>query len=92
MDLGLTSKIAVVTARQQASAWPSLRPFAAEGAEVIVNGRTEARVTAAVDHIRQTVRNAQVGEWRPMLEQSPGRVDVEPGAPSRFLVNNVGII
>ncbi len=60
MNLGLTSKSAIVTGSTAGIGLAIAQTLAAEGAEVIVNGRTEARVAAALDHIRQTARNAQV--------------------------------
>ena len=52
MDLGLKDKLALVSAAARpASATPSPQRSAAEGARVIVNGRTQASVDAAVARI-----------------------------------------
>src|ERR1022692_1998716 len=92
MDLGLTSEIAVVTGSTAGIGLAIAQTLAAEGAEVIVNGRTEARVTAAVDHIRQTVRNAQVRGVAADVGTIAGVELMSSQVPQAdILVNNVGI-
>jgi len=92
MDLGLTSKIAVVTGSTAGIGLAIAQTLAAEGAEVIVNGRTEARVTAAVDHIRQTVRNAQARGVAADVGTIAGVELMSSQVPQAdILVNNVGI-
>ena len=60
MDLGLKTKKVVVSGSTAGIGFAIAAAFAAEGAHVIVNGRTAARVTAAVESIRQRVKNADV--------------------------------
>ena len=48
MDFGLTGKRAVVSGSTAGIGFAIAAALAAEGAQAIVNGRTEARVTAAV--------------------------------------------
>jgi NAD(P)-dependent dehydrogenase (short-subunit alcohol dehydrogenase family) len=58
MDLGLNGKTAVVSGSTAGIGFAIAASLAAEGAKVIVNGRTEARVSGAVEQIRQCVKNA----------------------------------
>ena len=48
MDLGIEGKIAVVTGSTAGIGFAIANTLAAEGAQVIVNGRTQARVDAAL--------------------------------------------
>lgn len=66
--------------------------LATEGARVVVNGRTEARVTAALAQIRQRV-NADVGGVAADLGTSAGvQMLVKQVPDADILVNNLGII
>ena len=60
MDLGLKGKKVVVSGSTAGIGFAIAAALAAEGAQVIVNGRTDARVTAALNSIRQRVKNADV--------------------------------
>jgi NAD(P)-dependent dehydrogenase (short-subunit alcohol dehydrogenase family) len=60
MDLGLKGKRAVVTGSTAGIGFAAARLLAAEGAHVVVNGRTQPRVDAAVGKIRAEVPGAQV--------------------------------
>jgi len=55
MDLGLRGKTAVVSGSTAGIGLAIAAALASEGASVVVNGRTEARVAAAVEQIRQKV-------------------------------------
>ena len=61
LDFGLENKRALVTGSTAGIGLATARLLAAEGAIVTVNGRTERRVSAAVDAIRQHVPAARVG-------------------------------
>ena len=60
MDLGLKGKIAVVSGSTAGIGFAIGSALAAEGAHVVLNGRTEERVTAAVDSILKHHKGAQV--------------------------------
>ncbi len=60
MDLGLRGKAAVVSGSTAGIGLAIATALAAEGAKVVVNGPTEARVAAALDKIRQGVANAEL--------------------------------
>ena len=60
MDLGLRGKAAVVSGSTAGIGLAIATALAAEGAKVVVNGRTEARVAAALDKIRRRVTNAEL--------------------------------
>jgi len=60
MDLGLKGKTAVVSGSTAGIGFAIAATLAGEGAKVVVNGRTEARVSAALAQLRQRVKNADV--------------------------------
>ncbi len=92
MDLGLRGKTAVVSGSTAGIGLAIAASLAAEGAKVVVNGRTEARVAAAVDQIRSRVANAEVRGIAADLGTSSG-VDLflKQVAEADVLVNNLGI-
>jgi NAD(P)-dependent dehydrogenase (short-subunit alcohol dehydrogenase family) len=92
MDLGLRGKTAVVSGSTAGIGLAIAAALAAEGAKVVVNGRTEARVTAALAQIRQRVANAELRGVAADLGTSSG-VDafLKQVADADVLVNNLGI-
>jgi NAD(P)-dependent dehydrogenase (short-subunit alcohol dehydrogenase family) len=85
MELGLQGKRAVVSGSTAGIGFAIANTLAAEGAHVVVNGRTEARVTSAVDRIRQANKNADLGT-------STGIATFVKQVPEAdILVNNLGI-
>jgi len=60
MDLQLKDKIALISGSTAGIGYATARQFAAEGAQVIVNGRTQARVDAAVKSIIEATGNTKV--------------------------------
>ena len=92
MDLGLRGKAAVVSGSTAGIGLAIATALAAEGAKVVVNGRTEARVAAALDKIRQRVANAELRGVAADLGTANG-VDafVKQVTEADVLVNNLGI-
>ncbi len=92
MDLQLTQKTALVTGSTAGIGFAIARRLAAEGAEVIINGRTEERIGAALKALAAEVPGARLrgvaadfarrDSVENLLRQVPA-VDI--------LVNNVGI-
>lgn len=92
MDLGLEGKRAFVSGSTQGIGYAIAEALLAEGAEVVVNGRTPERVEAAVRRLRDAVPGGTVSgtaadladaEQVRRLLDALGEVDV--------LVNNVGV-
>src|SRR6266852_1856789 len=92
MEFGLKGKRAVVSGSTAGIGFAIAAALAAEGATVIVNGRTEARVSAAVERIRQRVKNADVRGVPADLGVSAGVETFLKQVPDAdILVNNLGI-
>lgn len=91
MDLRLRGKRALVTGSTAGIGFAIARGLARERAEVIVNGRSEAKVLDAVQRINSEVGSRASGivadlssaDGVERLAEACGRIDV--------LVNNVGI-
>jgi NAD(P)-dependent dehydrogenase (short-subunit alcohol dehydrogenase family) len=93
MDLGLRGKKVVVSGSTAGIGFAIAAALAAEGALVVVNGRTEARVTAALNSIRQRVKNADVRGIAADLGTAQGVAAFLQQAPEAdILVNNLGIL
>jgi len=92
VDLGLEGKRALVTGSTAGIGLATARLLAAEGAAVVVNGRTESRVGQAVDEIRSQVAGARVSGVAADLGNAEGCHRVfERVREVDILVNNVGI-
>jgi NAD(P)-dependent dehydrogenase (short-subunit alcohol dehydrogenase family) len=92
MNLGLQGKIAVVSGSTAGIGLAIATALAAENAHVVINGRTEARVAAALEKIRQRVANANVRGVAADLGTASGVGAFLKQAPDAdVLVNNVGI-
>ena len=92
MDLGLKDKRAVVTGSTAGIGFATARLLAGEGAHVVVNGRTAARVDAAVAQIRQEVPAARVEVVAADLSGAEGCQALVAAVPDAdVLVNNMGI-
>ena len=92
MELGLTGKTAVVSGSTAGIGLAIATALAAEGAAVVINGRTQARVEAALGHIRAKVAGAKVSGAAADLGTDDGVqtfLNQAPGAD--ILVNNLGI-
>lgn len=91
MNLELDGKLALVTGSTAGIGLAIAKGLAAEGARVVVNGRTEARVKAACDAIRGAYPAARLEG----LAADLSRADAAQAAAERFpdvqiLVNNLG--
>jgi NAD(P)-dependent dehydrogenase (short-subunit alcohol dehydrogenase family) len=92
MDLGLQGKIAVVTGSTAGIGFAIASTLAAEGAHVVVNGRTEARVNAALNGIRQHSKNANLRGVAADLGTIDGiQTFIREVPQADILVNNLGI-
>ena len=92
MDLQLTNKKALVTGSTAGIGLAIASFLAEEGAAVVVSGRSQERVDAAIKSIRQAVKNADISgvvadlgtiKGVELLTSKVGSVDI--------LVNNLGI-
>ena len=91
MNLQLENKLALVTGSTAGIGFAVAKALAAEGARVIINGRTEERVDAALRGIRRDQPGAQLEG----LAADLSRADAAAAACERFpdaeiLVNNLG--
>ncbi len=92
MELGLKERRALVSGSTAGIGHAIARELAREGAEVIINGRTQARVDRALASLRQAVPGAKLHGVAADLATATGASEVV----SRFaevdvLVNNLGI-
>jgi NAD(P)-dependent dehydrogenase (short-subunit alcohol dehydrogenase family) len=92
MELGLKGRRALVTGSTAGIGLATARGLAAEGAQVTVNGRTQARVDAAVAAIGKDVPNARLSGIAADLSTAAGCDAVIRDVPELdILVNNMGI-
>jgi NAD(P)-dependent dehydrogenase (short-subunit alcohol dehydrogenase family) len=92
MDLGLRGKRALVTGSTAGIGFAAAELLAREGASVVINGRDEGRVGAAVDRLKSTVAGADVRGIAADLASADGCAAMIARAPELdVLVNNMGI-
>lgn len=92
MDMQLTGKKAVVTGSTAGIGFATALGLAREGASVVVNGRTTARVDSAVRRIRQALPIADVTGVAADLATAEGCAQMIAQVPFvDILVNNMGI-
>jgi NAD(P)-dependent dehydrogenase (short-subunit alcohol dehydrogenase family) len=92
MDLGLNGKRALVTGSTAGIGFATARALAAEGAQVTLNGRTQARVDEALKQIRSELPGAKVDAIASDLGNAAGCKALIAQLPSvDMLVNNLGI-
>jgi len=92
MNLGLQGKIAVVSGSTAGIGLAIAAALAREGAKVVVNGRTQARVDAALKSIQQRVSAADLRGVAADLGTSAGVESfLQQVREADVLVNNLGI-
>ena len=92
MDLGITGKIAVVTGSTAGIGFAIASTLAAEGAHVVVNGRTTQRVNAALEKIRKSVPHATAtGVAADLSSVADIQKLIREAGEADILVNNLGI-
>jgi NAD(P)-dependent dehydrogenase (short-subunit alcohol dehydrogenase family) len=92
MDLGLKNKLALVSGSTKGIGFAIATGLAREGAQVILNGRSQPSVDAALDALHKTVPSAQVFGFAGDLSD-PRQIDALVAAYPAVdvLVNNLGI-
>src|SRR5712691_5119397 len=92
MDLDLRGKTAVVSGSTAGIGFAIAATLAAEGAQVVINGRTEARVNSAMEQISKRVAGAQLRGVAADLGTAAGVEAFLKKVPEAdILVNNLGI-
>jgi NAD(P)-dependent dehydrogenase (short-subunit alcohol dehydrogenase family) len=92
MNLGLRGKLAVVSGSTAGIGFAIAAVLAQEGARVVINGRTEARVTTAVEKIRQRMKGAELIGVAADLGTAAGvNAFVKQIPEADILINNLGI-
>jgi NAD(P)-dependent dehydrogenase (short-subunit alcohol dehydrogenase family) len=92
VDLGLTSRLALITGSTAGIGLATAEALAREGARVIVNGRTAARVDAAVTQLRKAVPRSDIKGIAADVATAAGCDSVIRAFPDvDVLVNNMGI-
>jgi NAD(P)-dependent dehydrogenase (short-subunit alcohol dehydrogenase family) len=92
MNLGLQGKLAVVTGSTAGIGLAIAKTLAAEGARVVINGRTKERVDSAVEKLRLGNRGAEFSGVAADLGTVSGLGALSKEFPvADVLVNNLGI-
>jgi NAD(P)-dependent dehydrogenase (short-subunit alcohol dehydrogenase family) len=92
MNLQLDGKLAMVTGSTAGIGLAIAKSLAAEGARVIVNGRTDARVSEAIATLRAEIAQAKLEPLSLDLAQAAGAEEAIQRFPDLdILVNNLGI-
>jgi len=92
MNLQLENKLALVTGSTAGIGFAIAKALAAEGARIIVNGRTEARVADAIAFIRADVPSAKLEAMALDLSKADAALEATTRFPDvDILVNNLGV-
>jgi NAD(P)-dependent dehydrogenase (short-subunit alcohol dehydrogenase family) len=92
MDLRINGKKALVTGSTAGIGFATARALAAEGASVVVNGRTQQRVDTSISEIRKLHPKAEVTGIAADVSNAAGCAKLVQALPSAdILVNNMGV-
>jgi len=92
MDLGISNRSALVTGSTVGIGYAIALQLALEGVEVIVNGRTQARVDQALQSIRAAVPHAKLqGVALDLASEASATALIAKYPAIDILVNNLGI-
>jgi NAD(P)-dependent dehydrogenase (short-subunit alcohol dehydrogenase family) len=92
MDLQLRGKRALVTGSTSGIGWSIARELAAEGAELVINGRDTGRLTQAVERLCAAIPGAEVVAVQADVATADGCAHLaEAAGVVDILVNNCGI-
>ena len=92
MDLGLAEKRALITGSTAGIGFAAAEALAREGTQVLINGRTPARVEAALAGLRREVPGTRVEGIAADVSTAEGCAKVIAAFPEvDILVNNMGI-
>jgi NAD(P)-dependent dehydrogenase (short-subunit alcohol dehydrogenase family) len=92
MKIDLNGKTALVTGSTSGIGHATARGLAAAGAEVVINGRTQGKVDAAVDAIMKAVQGAKVRGVAASVSTVEGCNTLVTAVPEvDILINNAGI-
>jgi NAD(P)-dependent dehydrogenase (short-subunit alcohol dehydrogenase family) len=91
MDLKLSDKLALVSGSTAGIGYSIAETLAAEGARVIVNGRSQAGVDAAVGAIRKSTNKEALGFAGDLAQASVAEALAKQHPGIEILINNLGI-
>ena len=92
MHIDLSGKIAIVTGSTEGIGFAIAQGLAASGATVVLNGRKQASVDAALKKLRNLLPEAQVRGVAADLSKPEGLAQLQSAEPKAdILVNNLGI-
>lgn len=92
MDLQLAGRKVFVTGSTAGIGFATAREFAAEGASVVINGRSQERVDRAIAEIRKLDSGAQLSGVASDISNAAGCAKLVQAVPQvDVLVNNMGI-
>lgn len=89
MDLGLAGKTVLISGSTAGIGFAAARQFAREGATVLLNGRTEARVAKAAETLRKEIPGATVRGIAADVSTSDGIKTIAAAAPSLALARGL---
>ena len=92
MNLQLENKLALVTGSTAGIGFAIAKALAAEGARVVVNGRSETRVAEAISSIRADIPSARLETLALDLSKAEAAMETTKRYPDvDVLVNNLGV-